>query len=120
MKNNKIFKSIRRKTRVRNKINFSSKKQHKVLVHKSNKHFSGQLVDRESNNVILSVSSMEKSIKKPNASNCNKKIVEHLAHILGERIKNKKIEEIVYDKGQYKYHGLVKLFAENLRQYVKF
>ena len=63
---------------------------------------------------LVSASSTEKEIKK----NKSKKIEKsHLiGEILAKRAKEKNINEVYFDRGEYKYHGRIKVFAETLRK----
>ena len=86
----------------------------RVTVFKSSKNISAQIIDDKIRKTLVSASSTEKNFKK----NKIKKI--ELSNVLGEllakRAKEKKIENVYFDRGGYKYHGRVKAFADSLRK----
>ena len=63
---------------------------------------------------LVSVSSIEKDVKAKKMKKMDKSNL--LGEILAKRAKEKNISEVYFDRGQYKYHGRVKTFAETLRK----
>lgn len=114
----KLFRSNRRKIRVKNKISLS-KSQYRISIFKSNLHLYCQLIDSTKNNTLTSISTLSKDIKKENKSNCNKLLAKKLGEILGKTAKEKGIKKAVLDRGPYKYHGIIKTFAESVRKSIK-
>ena len=111
------FSTIQRKrNRVRNKIKKVSKNDRfRLSVSRSTKNISAQIIDDNKNITLLSASSNEKdikSLKKINKTELSKIVAEKLA----KKAQEKKITKIYFDRGVYKYHGRVKIFAEILRK----
>ena len=109
--------TIQRKiNRVRNKIKKVSKNNRfRLSVSRSIKNISAQIIDDNKNITLLSASSNEKdikSLKKNNKTELSKIVAERLA----KKAQEKKITKIYFDRGAYKYHGRVKIFAEILRK----
>ena len=105
----------RKKFRIRNKIKkVSSSDRFRLSVFRSAKNISAQIFDDEKNITLLSVSSNEKDIRsmKSNKTDLSKIVAEKMA----KKAQEKKIKKIYFDRGKYKYHGRVKLFAETLRK----
>ena len=106
----------RKKFRVRNKLKNNSKNdRYRLSVSRSLKNISAQIIDDANSKTILSASSNEKdmkSSKKVNKTELSKIVAEKLAKKAGE----KNIKKIYFDRGQFKYHGRVKIFAETLRK----
>ena len=106
----------RKKYRVRNKIKKVSKNDRfRLSVSRSTKNISAQIIDDNKNITLLSASSNEKdikSLKKINKTELSKIVAEKLA----KKAQEKKITKIYFDRGVYKYHGRVKIFAEILRK----
>ena len=88
----------------------------RLVVYRSNTNIYAQLVDDEKNITVLSASSIDKNLKKSIDKAKNKieksKIV---GDSLAEKIKNAKIEKIIFDRNGYKYHGRVKALSEAIR-----
>ena len=107
---------IRKKFRVRNKIKKVAKiDRYRLSVSRSAKNISAQIIDDINNKTLLSASSIEKDIKtmkKTNKTEVSKLVAERLA----KKAQEKKITKIYFDRGIYKYHGRVKIFAETLRK----
>ena len=106
----------RKKFRIRNNLKkVSSKDRYRLSVSRSSKNISAQIIDDSNNMTILSSSSKDKSIKsldKKNKTELSKIVAENLA----KKANEKKITKIYFDRGLYKYHGRVKIFAETLRK----
>ena len=106
----------RKMNRVRNKIKKVSKKDRfRLSVSRSIKNISAQIIDDNKNITLLSASSNEKdikSLKKNNKTELSKIVAEKLA----KKAQEKKITKIYFDRGTYRYHGRVKVFAETLRE----
>ena len=106
----------RKRNRVRNKIKKVSKNDRfRLTVSRSTKNISAQIIDDNKNITLLSASSNEKdikSLKKINKTELSKIVAEKLA----KKAQEKKITKIYFDRGVYKYHGRVKIFAEILRK----
>ncbi len=107
---------LRKKFRVRNKIKKVAKiDRYRLSVSRSAKNISAQIIDDMNNKTLLSASSIEKDIKtmkKTNKTELSKIVAERLA----KKAQEKKITKIYFDRGIYKYHGRVKVFAETLRK----
>jgi len=87
----------------------------RLSVFRSAKNISAQIIDDNKNITLLSASSKEKDIKamkKNNKTDLSKIVAEKLA----KRAQEKKITKVYFDRGIYKYHGRVKIFAETLRK----
>ena len=106
----------RKKYRVRNKLKkFSKYNRYRLSVSRTSKNISAQIIDDKNNATIMSASSNEKSIKILNKKN-KSELSEVVAEKLAKKAIEKKITKIYFDRGVYKYHGRVKIFAETLRK----
>lgn len=105
-----------RKNRIRKKIKFLSQKFKKprIVVFKSNKYTYGQLIDLN-NKTLITVSSRKIKNELKNEKYTKTELAQKVGEILGENILKLGIKEIIFDKGEYKYHGRVKALAEGLR-----
>ena len=112
----KISTSDRKKFRVRNKLKkVSDLDRFRVSVFRSSKNISAQIIDDKKNITLLSVSSVEKDIRSLNKSN-KTELSKLVAEKLAKKAQEKQISKIYFDRGTYKYHGRVKVFAEILRK----
>lgn len=105
----------RRKKRVRTKINAFGRR--KLTVFKSNKHIYGQIVDLAQGKTLVGFSDQALIKKDKKLSSLPKKEVAfEVGKKLAEMAKILKITKIIFDRGQYRYHGRVKALAEGARQ----
>ena len=112
----KLDTSTRKKFRVRKKLKkVAQSDRFRLSVSRSTKNISAQIIDDIKKVTLLSASSVEKDVKamnKKNKSELSKIVAEKLA----KKALEKKITKIYFDRGLYKYHGRVKIFAETLRK----
>ena len=112
----KLSTTTRKKFRITNKLKKVSKPDRfRLSIFRSSKNISAQIIDDSKNITLLSASSVEKDIKESkirNKSELSKIVAEKLA----KKAQEKKISKIYFDRGVYKYHGRVKIFAETLRK----
>ena len=112
----KLTTSSRKRYRVSNKVKkVAPKDRFRLSISRSSKNISAQIIDDSKNITLLSASSVEKDIKsgpKKNKSELSKIVAEKLA----KKAQEKKITKIFFDRGIYKYHGRVKIFADTLRE----
>ena len=86
-----------------------------MSISRSANNISAQIIDDVKNITLVSCSSVEKDIRsmdKVNKTEISKIVAEKLA----KKAQEKKISKIFFDRGIYKYHGRVKVFAETLRK----
>ena len=111
----KINNSIKRRLRNRKKLKKVSGNRYRVSIYKSLNNLSAQIIDDVKNITLLSCSSVEKDIKAMNKVN-KTELSKIVAEKLAKKALEKKITKIYFDRGVYKYHGRVKIFAETLRK----
>ncbi len=113
----KLTTGIRKRFRVSNKVKRSAPKDRfRLSLFRSARNISAQIIDDSKKTTLLSASSIEKDIKsqsKVNKIEQSKIVAEKLA----KKAQEKKITKIFFDRGIYKYHGRVKVFAETLRKH---
>ncbi|MCK4744995.1 50S ribosomal protein L18 [Candidatus Parcubacteria bacterium] len=104
---------IRRKGRVRSKIN-GIKECPRLSVFKSNKGMFLQLINDTNGNTLASVSGKDiKDIKKQGKKTA---VSLELGKLIAKKALDKKIDQVVFDRGGYKYHGRVKAVADGARE----
>ena len=112
----KLNTSKRKRFRVSNKVKkVASNDRYRLSISRSSKNISAQIIDDMKNITLLAASSVEKDIRtgeKINKTELSKIVAEKLA----KKAQEKKITKIYFDRGIYKYHGRVKVFAETLRK----
>ena len=110
----KINNKIKRKLRNRKKLKKVNVNRYRISVSKSLNNLSAQIIDDKQKKTLVSASSIEKDIKNKKVKKMEKSSL--IGEILAKRAKEKNISEVYFDRGEYKYHGRVKTFAETLRK----
>ena len=111
----KINRSIerqRRHKRVRNKISGTSECP-RLAVFRSNKNISVQLIDDVKAVTLASASTLDADVKVKKA---NKEAAKEVGTLIAKKAAKLKIETVVFDRGGYIYHGVVKEVAEAARE----
>ena len=104
----------KRKLRNRKKLKDVNVNRFRISITKSLTNLSAQIIDDKQRKTLVSASSIEKEIKSKKMKKMEKSNI--IAETLAKRAKEKNIKDVYFDRGEYKYHGRVKLFAETLRK----
>ena len=104
----------KRKLRNRKKLKKVSVNKLRISVSKSLNNMSAQIIDDKQQKTIVSASSIEKEFKIKKTKKMEKSSL--IGEMLAKRAKEKNISEVYFDRGENKYHGRVKTFAETLRK----
>ena len=110
----KMNNKTKRKLRNRKKLKKVNSNRYRVSVSKSLNNLSAQIIDDVEKKTLDSASSIEKGVKLKKVKKIEKSNL--IGEILAKRAKEKNISEVYFDRGEYKYHGRVKSFAETLRK----
>ena len=112
----KLNTSIRKRFRVSNKVKkVASNDRFRLSISRTAKNISAQIIDDIKKVTLLSASSVEKDLKTSQRSN-KTELSKLVAQKLAKKAQEKNITRIFFDRGSYKYHGRVKVFAETLRE----
>ena len=106
------MKNSRRQNRTRYKLKKVTDRK-RLSVFKSNNHIYAQVINDEIGRTLVSASSLEKVIyiEKLTKKELAKKIGDEIA----KRAIKSGVKDVVFDKGKYKYHGIIKILAEAAR-----
>ena len=111
---NKIINKVKRKLRNRKKFKKVNNNRYRISVLKTLKNLSAQIIDDVAKKTLVSASSIEKEVKKNKVKKMEKSSL--IGEILAKRAKEKNINEVYFDRGENKYHGRIKMFADALRK----
>ena len=103
---------VRRHKRVRTKVSGTAERP-RLCVYRSNTNLYVQVIDDVAGNTLVSASTLDKEIKTKNA---NKEAAKEVGTLIAKRATEKKITEVVFDRGGYIYHGVVEALAEAARE----
>ena len=102
----------RRHLRVRRKISGTAECP-RLCVYRSNSNLYAQIIDDVAGNTIVSASTLDKDIKTKHA---NKEAAKEVGTLIAKKAIEKNIKTVVFDRGGYIYHGVVKELAEAARE----
>ena len=103
---------VKRHERVRKNL-YGTPEKPRLCVYRSNKNISAQIIDDVNGVTLASANTLEKSFEGA-AGNCE--AAKKIGLLLAERAKAKGIEQVVFDRGGYVYHGRVAALAEGARE----
>lgn len=106
---------IKRHRRIRNKISGTSQRP-RLCVFKSARNIYAQIIDDSKRITLVSASSLDKDIKSEVNYTGNKDAAEKVGKLVAKRASEKGINEVVFDRGGYLYHGRVQKLAEGARE----
>jgi len=106
---------LKRHLRVRKKMKGTSER-HRLNVFRSSKHIYAQLIDDVKGVTIVSASTMEKEFRSQISSGGNVESARKIGELIAERAKAKGIEQVVFDRGGYLYHGRIQALADAARE----
>ena len=110
----KLNNKIKRKIRNRKKLKKVSSNRFRVSVSKTLNNLFAQIIDDKAKKTLVSASSIEKELKKNKVKKMEKSTL--IGEMLAKRAKEKNISEVYFDRGENKYHGRIKTFADTLRK----
>ena len=102
----------KRSQRIRKKLKNINSNRFRLSVYRSLRNISAQIIDDKNKKTLVYASSVEKKNKDKKKS--DKTI--YTAELLAKKALEKKIGKVYFDRGRYKYHGRIKIFADTLRK----
>ena len=107
---------LRRHSRVREKVS-GTKDQPRLCVFRSLQHIYAQVVDDAEGKTLVAASTLDAEIAKDTNKKKNKTgQAEMVGTLLAKRAIDKKIKQVAFDRGGFKYHGRIKALAEAARK----
>ena len=88
----------------------------RLCVHRSSKHIRAQVVDDLANRTIVSASSLDKEVRKIIKGGGNIAASKIVGKVIAERALARGVQQVVFDRGGYQYHGRVQALAEAARE----
>ena len=102
----------KRASRIRKKLKRINTDRFRLTIFRSLKNISAQIIDSKSNKIIVSASSVSKKEKSKKKSEKSLEVAQNLV----KKALEKKITNVYFDRGGYKFHGRIKTFAEAIRK----
>ena len=103
----------KRAARIRKKLRKINSERFRLTVFRSSRNISAQIIDDKNNKTLVAASSVK---EKTTDKNKKSDMSIYIAELLAKKALEKKITKVYFDRGRYKYHGRIKIFAEALRK----
>jgi len=106
----------RRDNRIGNRIRRDAHGRLRLSVFKSNRHIYAQIIDDSEGRTVAAACSLESAVAGPGKAASNCEAAQSVRKLIGERAKEKGIEEVVFDRGSFRYHGRIAALADAARE----
>ena len=103
---------VKKHKRLRNRFNGTAERP-RLAVFRSNNHMYAQIIDDTVGNTLVAASTLDKDVKTKHA---NKEAAKEVGTLIAKKAIEKNIKTVVFDRGGYIYHGVVKELAEAARE----
>ena len=108
--------NARRKNRVRGQIRRNAGGRPRLSVFRSSKHIYAQVIDDLKGETLASASSLEKTLRDGGKTGADIDAATAVRKLVAERAVKNGVKEVIFDRGQYLYHGRVKALADAARE----
>ncbi len=106
----------RRKSKVRRNLKLVANGRPRLSVHRSSKHIYAQVIDDRDGRTVAAASSLEKDMRANLKTGADTAAAAAVGKLVAERASKAGIKQVVFDRGQYIYHGRVKALADAARE----
>jgi large subunit ribosomal protein L18 len=106
---------LKRKVRIRKKIQLHQGKVARLVVYRSNKFLYAQLIDDGAAHTVTQANTGEETFKGLKSRH-NVEAAKTLGSLIGKRAMEKKVEKVLFDRNGFDYHGRIKAIAEGARE----
>jgi large subunit ribosomal protein L18 len=113
--NPRVAARLKRKMRVRKKINGSSERP-RLCVFRSSKHIYAQIIDDAKGATLVAASTLAPEYKQMEAAKGKIGHAQRVGHLLAQKAKAKGISKVVFDRNGYIYHGRIRALADAARE----
>jgi large subunit ribosomal protein L18 len=108
--------TARRKARVRRAVKFVANGRPRLSIFRSSQHIYAQVIDDLKGHTVAAASSLDKDLRERLKNGANTQAAAEVGKLVAERAKAAGVEQVVFDRGAYIYHGRVKALADAARE----
>lgn len=106
---------LKRHMRIRRRLTGSTERP-RLCVYRSNKHIYAQIVDDTSSKTIAFAGTLDTELKGKVSKTWDREAAKAVGQLIAKRAKEKGINDVVFDRGGYIYHGRIAAVAEAARE----
>ena len=108
--------SARRKARTRYSVKAAAHGRPRLSVFRSGRHIYAQVINDENGATLASASSVDEGLKAKSKVGNSKDAAAAVGKLIAERATKAGVKEVIFDRGEYLFHGRVKALAEAARE----
>jgi len=108
--------SARRKARTRFSVKAAAHGRPRLSVFRSGRHIYAQVINDENGATLASASSVDEGLKAKSKVGNSKDAAAAVGKLIAERATKAGVKEVIFDRGEYLFHGRVKALAEAARE----
>jgi large subunit ribosomal protein L18 len=108
--------TLRRRGRVRRAVKAAANGRLRLSVYRSSQHIYAQVIDDTKGQTVAAASSLDKSLREGLKTGADKGAASAVGKLVAERAIAKGAKDVVFDRGQYLYHGRIKALADAARE----
>ncbi len=112
----KLIGNDRRRARVRKAVKAAANGRPRLSVHRSSMHIYAQVIDDAKGITLASASTIDKSLREQLKTGADKAAASLVGKLIAERATAAGVKQVVFDRGQFLYHGRVKALADAARE----
>jgi large subunit ribosomal protein L18 len=106
----------RRRARVRRQVRKVANGRPRLSVYRSGRHIYAQVIDDLAGRTVAAASSLEKDMRSSLKTGADTNAAAEVGKLVATRAKEAGVENVVFDRGAYRYHGRVKALADAARE----
>jgi large subunit ribosomal protein L18 len=107
---------LRRRTRTRYALRTRNSGRPRLSVFRSSRHIYAQVIDDEAGRTLIAASTLDKGLRGDLKTGADRSAAEQVGKLIAERAKAAGIEQVVFDRGGYRYHGRIQALADAARK----
>lgn len=107
---------LRRRARTRFAVRSHNKGRARLSVFRSSRHIYAQVIDDAAGRTLIAASTLDKGLRGELRTGADRAAAQEVGKLLAERAKAAGVEQVVFDRGGYRYHGRVRALADAARE----
>jgi large subunit ribosomal protein L18 len=107
---------LRRRARTRYALRTHNSGRPRLSVFRSSRHIYAQVIDDAAGRTLIAASTLDKGLRGDLKTGADRSAAEQVGKLIAERAKAAGIEQVVFDRGGYRYHGRIQALADAARK----
>ncbi|WP_181701949.1 50S ribosomal protein L18 [Chthonobacter albigriseus] len=112
----KLTGNDRRRARVRRSVKAAANGRPRLSVHRTGRHIYAQVIDDVAGRTLAAASTLDKALREQLKTGADKEAAETIGKAIAERALAAGVTKVVFDRGQFIFHGRIKALADAARE----